>query len=422
MPLDESETGSKNMVRVTIEKIVNGGNGLGRLDDGRAVFAPFVLPGEAVRLRLGEQKRGYARGDLLEVLTPHPQRIQPPCEYFGVCGGCHFQQMPYPMQLEIKREILRDQLLRIGGLDALEIAPVVPSPEEWSYRNHVQFHLTPDGKLGFVDAKGERVVAVHECRLLKPALVDLWGRVAFDADTGLNKVILRSSNTGDRMIILESDDPQPIAFSTDAPVSVVYRGPGGEMVLAGDEAIETGVLGQLFRISASAYYPMNDNVATAMVTQVLEHLALNGNETVIDAYCGAGIFSAFLAERAKAVIGIESSPAACADFQVNLDRFGNVALYEAPVENVLPALNVHPDVVVLDPPRAGLDRKVVDALGKLSPERLVSISRDAATLARDARRLASTGFEMKVITPFDTQPQTQHFESIVFWEKSRPVE
>lgn len=159
-----------------------GGEAMGRLEDGRAVFVAFGLPGETVRVRLTEQKRGFARATLLEVLTPSPQRILPRCVHFGICGGCHYQMLPYPAQLKLKETVLRDQLTRIGKIQNPPIREMVPSPVEWNYRNHIQFHLTDDGRPGFISAGyPQTVVPIRECHLPETSLNELWPQLQFDA-------------------------------------------------------------------------------------------------------------------------------------------------------------------------------------------------------------------------------------------------
>ncbi|HMB25745.1 MAG TPA: TRAM domain-containing protein, partial [Anaerolineales bacterium] len=150
---------------ILLEKLTYGGDAMGRLPDGRAVFVPFGLPGERVRIRLVEEKRGFARGELLEVLESSPHRIDPRCVHFGVCGGCHYQNLPYEEQLLAKAEILRDQLTRIGRIENPPVQKAVASPSPWNYRNHVQFHLTEDGRLGYVRADAPGVFAIRECHL-----------------------------------------------------------------------------------------------------------------------------------------------------------------------------------------------------------------------------------------------------------------
>ena len=192
-----------------LEKLTYGGAAMGRLPDGRAVFVPFGLPGEQVRIRLTEQKRGFARGQLLEVLEASPDRITPRCVHFGVCGGCHYQNLPYEQQLPAKTEILHDQLLRIGRIENPPVQSMVASPSPWNYRNHVQFHLTEEGKLGYVRADAPVVFPITECHLPEGPLNDLWPQLEFEPDTSIQRVSLRSGQEADVMLVLESDAPEP---------------------------------------------------------------------------------------------------------------------------------------------------------------------------------------------------------------------
>ena len=415
------------MIELTLDSFAYGGECFGRLQDGRAVFVPHALPGERVRIRLTEQKRGYARGELLEVLTPAPERIKPRCPYYfrpsadtalpAACGGCHYQHLPYETQLQAKTDILSDQLQRIGKLKDPPILPAVPSPVQWHYRNHVQFHLTAEGDLGFKAARSDETVPVEACLLPETPLAELLSQLDFEAIPGLERVSLRLGAGDDILINLESNDPQPFSLTVDLPVSVVHHGPGGSLVLAGDDHIVIEVLQRPFRVSAGAFFQVNTAMAAQMVTHLLENLDVRNTDTVVDAYCGAGLFSAFLAQRARRVIGIETSPQACEDFVVNLDEFDNVELYEAPVEKTLPALDVHADLLVADPPRAGLGRQTLEGIASLKPREIAYISCDPATLGRDARYLTEMGYYLRQITPFDLFPQTYHIESISFWAR-----
>jgi 23S rRNA (uracil1939-C5)-methyltransferase len=172
------------------------------------------------------------------------------------------------------------------------------------------------------------------------------------------------------------------------------------------------VLGRAFRVSAGSFFQVNTRMAEAMVTHLLEVLPLSPEKTVLDLYCGAGLFSAFFAPRVAQVIGVEAAPSACEDFVVNLDEYENVSLYEGEAGMILPALDACPDIVVVDPPRAGLEKPALDALLKLAPPVLAYVSCDPATLARDAKRLLAGGYRLEQITPFDLFPQTYHIESI----------
>jgi 23S rRNA (uracil1939-C5)-methyltransferase len=297
--------------------------------------------------------------------------------------------------------------------------PAIPSPFPWNYRNHIQFHLTESGTLGFSAPRSDEIVPVETCHLPEPPLTELLPQLDFEAVPGLERVALRLGADGDILIALESSDPQPLSLAVDFPVSVVYRGPGGSLVLAGDDHLVIEVLGRPFRVSAGAFFQVNTPMAAQMVTHLLENLDLRKTDTVVDAYCGVGLFSAFLAPRTGRLIGIETSPEACEDFVVNLDEFDNVELYEAPVEKTLPALGVAADLLVADPPRAGLGRRTLSGIASLKPREIAYISCDPATLGRDARYLTEMGYRLRQITPFDLFPQTYHIESISFWVRAR---
>ncbi len=397
---------------LTIDTLVYGGEGMGRLPDGRAAFVPFVMPGERVRIRAVEAKRGFVRGALLEILAPSPERITPRCIHFGLCGGCHYQHLPYPAQLAAKQAILRDQLERIGKLPDPQVAPTVPSPSEWNYRNHVQFHQSPEGQLGYVTAAGDRVFPIQECHLPEPLLNDTWPRLDFEILPNVDRIGLRLGSGDDVMLVLEGTDDLPPEMSLDLPISAAYLGPGGTVVLAGDESLVMEVKGRAFRVSPGSFFQVNTPMAGAMVDYLLANLPLGPQQTVLDVYCGVGLFSAFFAPRVAQVIGVELFDPACEDFAANLDEFDNVALYQGPAETVLPALDARPDVVVVDPPRNGLERTALDALIGLGAPVLAYVSCDPATLARDARRLLEAGFSLDRSTPFDFFPQTYHIESI----------
>lgn len=403
---------------LTLTTPIYGGETLGRLPDGRAVFVPFTLPGEKVRLRLVEEKPRYARAALVEILEASAGRETPRCRHYGECGGCHYQHIAYARQVEIKTEVLRDQLQRIGKQVDPPVRPMVPCPHPWNYRNHVQFHLTEAGRPGFVAVDGEGVLPIGECHLPEESINRLWPALDIEQVPGLRRVALRAGAQGDMMLVLESDDPRPVALELEASLSVVHLGPGGALVLAGDDHLVMEVHGRAFRVSAGSFFQVNTVMAEAMVTHLLENLALSPADTLLDVYCGVGLFSAFLAPRVGRLIGVEASPYAAEDFVVNLDEFDHVELYEAPAEAVLPSLDVRPDVILVDPPRAGLAKAVREAILHLRPRALVYVSCDPATLARDAARLSAGGYRLAHITPFDLFPQTYHIESVSLWYRA----
>ena len=414
-----------DLLIVQLEKLAFGGDALARLPDGRTLFVPFGLPGEEVSVHLVEEKRQHARADLVEVLKPSPQRIQPRCRHFGTCGGCHYQHMPYAAQLKAKSDILRDQLGRIGKFSDPPLQPMVPSPQEWNYRNHVQFHLTRAGQLGFQAPASSQVIPISECHLPEGPLNAIWPQLDFSPGLGLERIGLRLGVEGQSLLVLESAQPETPEVEIESDLSVVHLFGEETVVLAGEDAIEISVevprdppLRRTFRVSAASFFQVNTAMAGKMVEHLLTHLALGPTATLLDVYCGVGLFSAFLAPHLKRLIAIEASPAACADFTVNLKEFENVELYEASAEEVLPSLGVKPDLVIVDPPRAGLNRQAVQALLALAPMRLAYVSCDPSTLARDAARLVEGGYLLTQVTPFDLFPQTASIESINFFDRS----
>jgi 23S rRNA (uracil1939-C5)-methyltransferase len=390
----------------------HGGVCLGRLPDGRAVFVPFALPGERVRVRLVESKRTFARAELLEVLQPAPQRIAPRCPHYGLCGGCHYQHTDYATQCALKAAILREQLQRLAGIVEPPLRPIVPSPQPWNYRNTVQFHLDPQGRLGYHRADSHQVVAIRECHLPEPVLNQVWPQLEFEPRLGLERVELRAGSGEEVLLILESQDPQPPEFSVDFPLSAVHLSPAGTIVLAGEDYLVMEILGRPFKVSAPSFFQVNTAQAAAMVQHLLDILPLTPQSTLLDVYCGVGLFTAFLAPRVGRCLGVEVSPSACEDFAVNLDEFDHVALYQGAAEEILPWLDVRPDVVVVDPPRAGMAPAALEALIRLGPTYLAYVSCDPATLARDLKHLLGAGYRLLHITPFDLFPQTYHIESI----------
>jgi 23S rRNA (uracil1939-C5)-methyltransferase len=389
-----------------------GGDALGRLPDGRAVFIPFGLPGETVKVRLTSEKPTFARGEIVEVITPSPQRIAPLCPHFGVCGGCSYQHLAYPDQLLLKQKIVADQLRRLGGLIDFPVDPVVASPSPWNYRNTVQFHVSPTGKLGFQRASSNAFVEVSECHLPQDAINQLWPQLNLEEGSGITRADLREGADEDLLLTLESQVDDPPEFEVDFPISVVYTGPSNTTVLSGEEFVIMPVLSRNFKVSSASFFQTNLPQAEAMVKKVLSLAGDLKGRTVLDAYCGVGLFSAFLAEKAGQLIGIELSDSACDDFAVNLDEFENVSLYIGAVEEILPSLELTPNIVVIDPPRAGLDQKVVAAIAAAAPEKVIYVSCDPSTLARDLKRFTGQGYTVKSVTPFDQFPQTHHVETV----------
>ncbi|MBW8012764.1 MAG: class I SAM-dependent RNA methyltransferase [Chloroflexi bacterium] len=402
---------------ITLDKLAYGGEAIGRLPDGRAVFVPYSLPGETVRVELVEDKRGFARAQLLEVKIPDAERTAPRCPHFMICGGCHYQHMSYAAQLKAKAEILRDQLERIGKLESPPVKETVASPQQWNYRNHVQFHLDPHGQPGFHAPRSEEIVTIKECHLPVDALNSIWPQFDIAPQSGIERIGLRQGAGEVPLLILESSKSKAVEFEIDFPVAAVHLGPEGLQVLADTYYMDIDVLERQFRVSAGSFFQVNTPVAEKMVKHLLEHLPLSEDTTLLEIYSGVGLFSAFLAPQVKRLIAVELDARACDDFIVNLAEFENVELYQDSAENVLPDMKVNPQIVLVDPPRAGLARPVLDAILRLAAPTLAYVSCDPATLARDAKRLTAGGYQLRQVTPFDMFPQTYHIESISFWDR-----
>jgi 23S rRNA (uracil1939-C5)-methyltransferase len=406
---------------ITLEKLTYGGEAMGRMPDGRAVFVPFGLPGEQVRVELMEDKKNFARGKLLEILKPSSERITPKCRHFSECGGCHYQNLAYDKQLQAKTGILRDQLQRIGKVENPPVKPIVASPLEWNYRNHMQFHLTAEGRLGFINSSGNAVLPIEECHLPEAGIDAFWRDLQFESNADVERVSLRTGRDDELMVVLESEDPETPELEVEADVSVVHLFEDHPVVLAGEGHLFFKVLGKDFRVSAGSFFQVNSKMAEKVVEHLLARVPVSLSTSLLDIYCGAGLFSKFFAARCEKVIGIESSESACEDFAFNLDEFDNVELYEGAAEEILPALVgqiASPTHAIVDPPRAGIERHALDALIGIQPQGIAYVSCDPSTLARDAARLINGGYRLVEVTPFDLFPQTYHIESISIFEKS----
>lgn len=406
------------IVQLKMEKMVYGGDCLGRLPDGRAIFIPFVLPGEVIKAMITEDKKRYARGLPIEWIERSPDRISPRCIHFGECGGCQYQNLDYAKQLAAKEDILKDQFQRIAQIENPPIQTIIPSPEPWYYRNHVQFQLGQAGELGYIHADGEHLLIIEECHLPEEPINKLWPQLDLGEESGVYRLGIRHDSFGEMMLVMEGEDPTPPQFSEDIPVSAVYTPPEARLtVLAGEDHLVYTILDRHFQVSARSFFQVNTPLAETMVTYLLDHLPLTDESRLLELYAGVGLFSAFLAAKVGHLTAIESSGSACHDFITNLDDFDNIILYEADVEAVMPSLNMPIDLVIADPPRSGLAPAVHDALANLLPKQIAYISCDPATLARDVKKLIENGYHLNSVQPFDLFPQTAHIESVVMMSR-----
>ncbi len=403
-----------DVLEVELTGIAHGGSAFGRCE-GRIVFVPYTIPGERVRVRIMDEKPRYAHGEAVEILKASPARLEAPCPHFGpgLCGGCQFQHVAYQHQLELKRQVVLDQLRRIGRLEAPDVLPTIPSPVQWHYRSHSTFTMSPEGRLGFYSDDGRSILPVEVCHILHPALLELFQQLDLDAE-GIERVKFQvGSDPADRMLVIQTTDDLPPEIEVDVPVSVNLLLSDNEPVnLVGSPQVVYQVLGRDFRVTAGGFFQVNLPVAAILVEQVLHHLAPGAGETVLDLYSGVGLFTAFIAERAGLVVSVESYPPAASDAEVNLADLENVEIIEGPVEAVLEDLEGPIDAIVLDPPRTGVSEVVVKQLGRLAARRIVYVSCDPATLARDVHQLAGHGYRLRVVQPVDMFPQTYHIETV----------
>jgi len=267
---------------VMLEKFTYGGEAMGRLPDGRAVFVPFGLPGEHVRVELTEDKKNFTRGKLLEVLKRSPERIDPKCKHFEKCGGCHYQNLPYEKQLQAKTEILRDQLQRIGKIENPPVKQIIASPLEWNYRNHVQFHLTAEGKVGFINAKGNSTLPIEECHLPEIGINAFWPDLQFESNKDVERVSLRAGRDEELMVVLESENPEAPEIEIEADVSVVHLFDEHAVVLAGQDNLIFNVLGKDFQVSAASFFQVNTKMAEKMVKHLISRLPIKQSTTLLD--------------------------------------------------------------------------------------------------------------------------------------------
>ncbi len=366
-----------------------------------------------------KDKRHFAHARLLEVQNPSPDRIEPPCPFFGECGGCHWQHASYPAQLAFKTAIVRGQLTRLARFAEPPVRDTIASPHPWHYRNHVQLALDRRGQLGFHAAASRQIVAVDECLLLHPLLDTLFFALDLGFEANLRRLSLRAGiNTGDQMIIFETVGDEPPELEVDLPVSCVLLSQDGRPVnLIGHSRITERVAGQTFFISPGSFFQVNTPQIETLIRLVTEYLEPAGDETLLDAYCGVGTLALTLAGRVAHVIGIESAPTAVEDFRINAEEMENVVILPGAVEKVLPGLETPIDLAVVDPPRAGMAREALAALVRLVPQRIVYVSCDPATLARDGRALVEAGYDLAIVQPMDMFPQTHHVETVSLWVK-----
>ncbi|MCA1666545.1 MAG: class I SAM-dependent RNA methyltransferase [Thermomicrobia bacterium] len=379
------------------DSMANGGAAVGRYG-ALVVFIQGAAPGEHVSARIVELRKTFARAVVVDVLEPSPDRVAPPCPYFGACGGCQWQFLDYGAQVRLKGEILRDQFRRGFRLSDADLATIIAPPvtmrDPWRYRNVVTVEPTADDHPAFHHLHSAALVAIDHCPISQPAISTELARLSV---TGMT----------DKTTIRTSDAESAVSFSVHERRTVYQT-----------------VLGRRFRVSGGAFFQVNTrpearpgqsslSMADRLAQCVLDGLALTGDQTVLDLYAGVGVFAILAAPQARRVIAVEEVAAAGTDARFNAMAAGlsNLHVHVHKAERFMATFAERVDAVVLDPPRSGCDSGVLDGLLRLRPARIVYVSCDVATLVRDLRVLHDA-YRIERVQLVDMFPQTYHIEAV----------
>ncbi len=436
-------------ITVAIDRLAYGGRGVGRVN-GLVVFVTGAAPGDVVRARVAKVRRSYAEAEGVAVETASAERVEPRCPHFGPCGGCTWQHIAYPAQARAKEAIVRESLAHLGGMQHAQVLPIIAAPAPWYYRNKMEFSFHPDGTLGLHQRGAwNRIVPIETCYLQSEASVALVlavrgfarsvGLAPYDPRTHagfLRSLVIRESRaTGDRLVGLITGPgpfPQTPAFveavrGAVPSVTGIVRGivhgmsEGAPITqiepLDGRPYLEDEVLGLRFRIGLDTFFQTNTAQAGRMVEHVVARAQPLTGRAVIDLYCGVGTFALALARAGARVAGVELLPASIEAARANArsNSLEGLTFVSGDVRVVLPALVTErgqPDVLVLDPPRAGAGGRVMRKIGRSGARRVIYVSCNPTTLAPDLKELLPFGYRLVDVQPFDLFPQTYHVEAV----------
>jgi 23S rRNA (uracil1939-C5)-methyltransferase len=378
-------------LEVEVERILPGGMGLAHAG-GKTVFVSLAAPGDRVRVAVERRQGDVLFASIKEIITPSPVRVEPPCPYFGRCGGCDFQQLTYEAQLAAKAEMIRDCLHRIARLENVPEFVVTGSPNNWRYRMRATWQIDHDERtIGYYERGSRRVCDVVDCAVLKPELQEKLGEV--------------------RGTEWSQFPPELKHLDVVAGENGVSFAPAFAEFEIKELALT--VRGEVYNYNAESFFQINPSLLGQLIDSALEDAA---GESVLDLYCGVGLFTLPLSRRFKNVIGVEANPAAARFARRNLQqaRLANARVITATVTDWFRTAKPGPlDFVLLDPPRAGAESAVIKGILDLHPGEISYVSCDPATLARDLRKLASGGYIVDSIAAFDLFPQTHHVETVV---------
>lgn len=388
-----------DVIDVKVEKIVPRGFGLA-FAENLTVLVPLAVPGDNLRVRLREIKKRLAFAGIVEVTRAGPTRIAPPCEYFGTCGGCDFQQMSYESQLQAKVGLVRDCLQRIGKIEYEAEIPIIPSPNEFAYRSRARWHLDRDKKtIGYFRRDSHEVIDIHNCPILTPGLQSTleYVRESMNWDGIWNDQAQMEAATGDegRVSIYSEDMAEPTS------------------------ELSFTVNGDTYAFSAGTFFQANKFLISELIEAAVG--GATGN-AAFDLYCGVGLFTVPMARRFEKIVAVEENPAAVDFAQKNIDkiRAANVKLVNKSViaflsENQKKRL----DFILIDPPRSGTEKQTISAIAALKPAEISYVSCEPSILARDLRILLDAGYRIERITALDLFPQTHHVETVVRLSQNR---
>jgi 23S rRNA (uracil1939-C5)-methyltransferase len=367
---------------------------------GQDVFVIGGIPGERVVAEVLRVRRKYVAAQVVRLLEPSDNRIDPPCLYYGRCTGCQWQHLSYQAQLEAKHHKVVDALERVGGFANCNVLPVLPSPQHYQYRNHARFTANREGELGFVHRETRQFVRIDNCLLMHDGVNHLLGQLQDRCAETTQLSIRAGEETGDYLV-------QPTMKEPHIPIPT------------GQKHYLDSINGRNFRVASPSFFQVNHQQTAELIEVVRRCLDLKGHEVLLDAYTGVGTFAILLAPHVRKVIAVEESSAAVADARENARGLDNIEFVLGKTEDVLDKLEERPDVVVLDPPRAGCQRDALRSLVRLAPPRLVYVSCDPETLARDLKLLCQGSYALDRIEPLDMFPQTHHVECVAVLARSR---
>ena len=427
-----------DLIELDIDGVTSDGRGVGRAD-GLAVFVAGALPGEYVAARICARKKNFAEASLVQVLEPAPGRAVPSCPYYASCGGCSLQHADYKAELQLKQQIVQQSLRRLGAQD-IDVPLPLAAEEPWGYRNRAVFHYE-GGQLGFYDESSRQMTPLESCDLLMPALNELLlqaQKTLFahkEELPGLRAVALRCDSTGGRKLVtficdrslpvLESISEE-LVTKAEGLVSVwecsgrqIYGAYGDKWrLLHGSGKLRDNIGPVRLDLSPASFLQVNPKQSIVLYDLVRGFAGLSGKEKVLDLYSGVGSIALYLAPHAWQVRGVESYAPAVDDAKANavLNGADNCSFYCGRAEDILPRWaesGLDFDVAVLDPPRAGCDRRLLDAVAAIAPPRLVYVSCSPATLARDLKILTAYGYTVDKLQPVDMFSRTCHCECAV---------